>query len=50
MMLHLKRLEKQEQAKCKISRRRKIIKVKFKSVKPTPNNHKKNQKNKKVVL
>jgi hypothetical protein len=49
LMLHLKLLEKQEQAKPKISRRREIIKIGLKSAKHTHTNAK-NQLNKKLVL
>jgi hypothetical protein len=48
-MLHLKLLEKQEQAKPKTSRRREIIKIKVKINKiETKNNHTKNQQKQKV--
>jgi hypothetical protein len=50
-MLHLKLLEKQEQAKPK-TRRREIIKIRAKinEIETEKNNHTKNQPNKKLVL
>jgi hypothetical protein len=52
LMLHLKFLEKQEQAKPKTSRRRETIKIRPKLMKQkqTNKNHTKNQQNKKLVL
>jgi hypothetical protein len=52
-MLHLKLLEKQEQAKLKSSRRREIIKIRAKINEmetTTTKNHTKNQRFKKLVL
>jgi hypothetical protein len=57
LMLDLKLLEKQEQAKSKASRRREIIKIRAEINKieittttTTTKNHTKNQQNKKLVL
>jgi hypothetical protein len=50
-MIHLKLLEKQEQAKCKASRRREIIKIRSEiNFKETKKYHRKNQQNKNLVL
>jgi hypothetical protein len=49
LMLHLKLLEKQEQAKCKTSRRRKIIKIRAKLMKGTKK-YKESMKQKAVSL
>jgi hypothetical protein len=44
LVLHLKLLEKQKQAKSKLSRKRKIIKIRAKkSMKQRPQNYAKNQ-------
>jgi hypothetical protein len=51
LMLHLKLLGKQEQAKPKSSRRREIIKIRAKTNEiETPQKHTKNQQNKKLVI
>jgi hypothetical protein len=51
LMLHLRLQEKQEQAKPKISRRRKIIKIRAKTNKiEIQKNNTKNQLNKRLVL
>jgi hypothetical protein len=49
-MLHLKLLEKQEQAKSKTSRRREIIKIRAEINEIEKKYHTKNQQNKKLVL
>jgi hypothetical protein len=50
-MLHLKLLEKQEQAKHKTNRRREIIKIRAQINEiETKKNHTKNQRNKKLIL
>jgi hypothetical protein len=51
-MLHIKLLEKQEQANPKTSRRREIIKIgaKINEIEQKKPNHTKNQRNKKLVL
>jgi hypothetical protein len=49
LMLHLKLLEKQEQAKPKTSRRREIIKIRAKINKIETKKNTKNQQNKKLV-
>jgi hypothetical protein len=50
-MLHLKLLEKQEQANPKTSRRREIIKIRAEINEiETKQKHTKNQQNKKLVL
>jgi hypothetical protein len=50
LILHLKLLEKQEQAKPKTSRRREIIKIRAKINEIETKKHTKNQQNKKMVL
>jgi hypothetical protein len=54
LMIHLKLLEKQENAKSKTSRRKQIIKIRSKINEIETNkqtkNHTKNQQNKKLVL
>jgi hypothetical protein len=51
LMLHLKLLGKQEQAKPKSRRRREIIKIRAKTNEiETPQKHTKNQQNKKLVI
>jgi hypothetical protein len=50
LMIHLKLLEKQEQANLKINRRREIIKIGAEINEIETKNHTKNEQNKKLVL
>jgi uncharacterized coiled-coil DUF342 family protein len=52
LMLHLKLLEKQEQAKSKTSRRREIIKIRaeINEIETKNKTHTKNQRNKKLFF